>query len=150
MLEYPGLVFLSQETDNVLLALQPCSTWYLLLEESDMATSQIEIDLEKSVITEGSAMDAVVNFRTRSTASASTPITARYRIDCLSTKTTVRGWTTFTPAGEVTLSITAGDNAIQGTAARERKQIIVQADYGTDNQFVGRKHWLVENLHGIS
>lgn len=79
------------------------------------------------------------------------PTTLRYRIDCLTTGRTVRDWTTLTPASTVAIPITPSDNAILNTRnASERKQMVIQTDYGTDDQAVEYSEWIVKNLLGVT
>lgn len=79
-----------------------------------------------------------------------TPTTARYRIDCLTTKQEVRDWTTITPASTVTIAITPSDNAIiSDRNDTERKQMVIQTDHGTDDQAVEYSEWTVKNLQGV-
>lgn len=81
----------------------------------------------------------------------SSPTTLRYRIDCLTTKTTVRDWTTGTPGASVDIEVSPDDNEIQNTLnRRERKQMVVQTNYGTSTQGVETKDWDVLNLQGVT
>jgi hypothetical protein len=112
---------------------------------------QVAVRLPKSRWPEKTTFTATVNFRTLSTAAASTPTTIHYRIDCLSTKTKLQDWTSVSAAAEATITITSTHNAIQDdNNNRERRQILVQADQGLSTQATGRAVWLVENYHGIS
>jgi hypothetical protein len=82
---------------------------------------------------------------------ATTPGTLRYRIDCLTTGRMVRDWTTLTPASSVDIPITPADNAIKSSRnATERKQLVVQTEYGTDDQAVEYVEWTVKNLQGVT
>lgn len=81
----------------------------------------------------------------------SSPTTLRYRIDCLATRSTVRDWTTVTPAVSVNIAVSPDDNEIQNTSnKRERKQMVVQTNYGTASQGVETKEWDVLNLQGVT
>lgn len=112
---------------------------------------QIEIRIPKTRVDEKSAFTATVDFRTRSTQAASTPSTIRYRIDDLTGQVNVRDWTSVSAASQVSISVTADDNAIKGRSnKRERKQIMVQADNGTDGQITRTATWWVTNLYGIT
>lgn len=112
---------------------------------------QIEIQLPKTKHFEESTFPVTAYFRDRATKAASIPTTVRYRIDCLKSGAEVRGWTSVTPAANVTISITSSDNQIQDNSSHtERKQIIVQADTGLATQVNGPKVWTVTNLVGIT
>ena len=81
----------------------------------------------------------------------SSPTTLRYRIDCLTTKTQVKDWTTLTPGLNVDISVSPDDNDIQNSNnRRERKQMVVQTNYGTSTQGVETKEWDVLNLQGVT
>ncbi len=81
---------------------------------------------------------------------ASTPVSARYRIECLTTQKTVRDWTEITPAQEVTITVTSSDNAIQHSRNKEeRKLIVIQSNYDTDTQKSETLEWSVRNLQGV-
>ena len=81
----------------------------------------------------------------------STPATARYRIDCLTSGVTIRDWTVLTPTQSIDIAVTPTDNAIQNSQnPSERKQIVVQSNYGTDTQSVQSSDWTVENLQGVT
>jgi hypothetical protein len=82
----------------------------------------------------------------------SSPATARYRIDCLTTKREVRDWTEITsPTQSVDIVITPADNAIINTRNKvERKEITVQSNYGTDTQKSEVMQWDVKNILGIT
>ncbi len=111
---------------------------------------QIEIVIPKTTWQEGSAFIAVAYFRLRSTASGVTPTTARYRIDGLSTGTTILDWTSLTPATSNSISITGAQNKIQNDRLRgETKQLTVEADNGLDTQYRAKITWRVNNLYGI-
>ena len=80
----------------------------------------------------------------------SSPTTLRYRIDCLTTRAQVLDWTTVTPAATVSISVSPDDNKIQNTNnKRERKQMVVQTNYGTSTQGVETKEWDILNLQGV-
>ena len=82
---------------------------------------------------------------------AATPDTIRYRIECLTTRRTVRDWTTVSPAHEIQIVVTPDDNAILNQRSiEERKQLIVQSNYGTDTQKSTKSEWIVENLQGVT
>jgi hypothetical protein len=81
---------------------------------------------------------------------ATTPTTLRYRIDCLTNRRQVRDWTTLTPASSVSIPITPSDNAILNTRNDvERRQMVIQTEYGTNDQAVEYSEWTVKNLQGV-
>jgi hypothetical protein len=110
---------------------------------------QIAIRIPKTLWQEGSAFDASVNFRLRSTAAASIPTSIKYRLDCLTTKREVLDWTTVSASAAVTISITGAQNAIQNDCNDyEVKQLTVMADDGLATQHRVTKRYRVENLYG--
>lgn len=114
-----------------------------------MAADQIAIRIAKTAVKEGSAFDATVNFRTRSTAAAATPTNIKYRLDCLTTRKELLDWTTVSAASSVTISITGAQNAIQSDCNDfETKQLTVVSDDGLSTQYRETKRWTVENLYG--
>jgi hypothetical protein len=81
----------------------------------------------------------------------SSPSTARYRIDCLTTKRTVTDWTELAPAAVVTISVTPDENAILNSRnVKETKQIVLQTNYGTSTQSVHTSDWVIRNLQGVT
>ena len=111
---------------------------------------QVEIQIPKPRVNEGSAFPATAYFRTRATKAASTPTTVQYRVDCLTTGKQITDWTTVSAASSVSLTMTAAMNAIQDDAnVKERKQLTVRADNGLATQVIGQGLWLVENIYGV-
>lgn len=116
-----------------------------------MAADQVEITLPKTKWLEETSFTATAFFRNRSTKAATTPTTVHYRVDDLKTGKELTDWTSVTPAGSVSISITSTHNEIQDdSSAFERKQLIVQADRGLSTQANGKVVWQVQNLHGIT
>jgi len=108
----------------------------------------VYIKLPKPRAKEGSGFTATVYFRNAAT--ADTPTTARYRIDCLKTGVTVRDWTTLTPSTSISVAITSDDNAIQESCnANERKQLTVEADTDLSTQVRNTAYWEVDNIRGV-
>lgn len=143
-------MFLSQQSDGVLLALQASNNFYLILQATQMASDQIEIQIPKTIVNESQAFKATAYHRVRSTKLPTTPTTVEYRIDCLTTQTVLRDWTTVTPGITNSITITSADNAIQdNTNHREKKQIVVKSDDGLDTQAIGETIWLVKNIRGV-
>lgn len=61
------------------------------------------------------------------------PSAVTYRIDCLTTGTQIRGWTSIAPAAEVEIAVSAEENAILGGHEREKRCVTVVATYGEGN-----------------
>ena len=79
------------------------------------------------------------------------PSAVQYRIDCLTTGSEVRDWTTVTPASTVTIAATGDDNQIYNeTSTREVRQMVVKyTDVSTNDQH-SQIQWRVDNLKGIT
>ena len=104
----------------------------------------------KDEVNEGQSFTATFRFFDSSFVPSS-PTTLRYRIDCLTSKQTVLDWTTLTPAATVNIAVSPDDNEIKNSAnRRERKQLVVQTNYGTATQGVETKEWDVLNLQGVT
>jgi hypothetical protein len=64
-----------------------------------------------------------------------TPDTLRWKLDCITTQTSLVEWTSLSAASSVALIIPASSNAIIYTVnPYETKRITVQANAGTDSQ----------------
>jgi len=112
-------------------------------------SSQIEIQIPRTLVSEGSALTATAYFRDRATKAASAPTTVKYRLDCLSTCTTIADWTTATPGTSVTIPVTGTQNEIQADSnATEVKQLTVMADEGLVTQYRQSIRWKISNLYG--
>lgn len=112
-------------------------------------TDLIAIQIPKSTWQEGSAFILTAFFRLRSTAAAVTPTTIRYRLDGLTTGTTILDWTTVTPAGNISITVTGAQNKVQNDSNQiECKQITIEADQGLDTQYRESKVWTINNLFG--
>lgn len=109
---------------------------------------QIAIQIPKTRWKEGSSFTATAYFRNRATAAADTPATVKYRVDCLTTGTEILGWTETTAASNISLTIAASWNDIQGTGSREHKQLTIASDVDTVDQCRESIQWVVENLRG--
>lgn len=145
------MAFFLELEDDALLVLEGNHEFYILLEDCTPVADQVEISLPKTTFLEESVFTLTVFFRTRSTATASTPTSIRYRIDDLRSKREIRDWTSVSAAPNVDIVITSSDNEIQDDATRfETKQIIVQADNGLTTQVNGKAIWKVKNLTGIT
>ena len=87
-------------------------------------------------------------FRDSSNA-ASAPTTVHYRIDDLSTKRNITGWTSASAASSVNIVIKSAENKIIDHAnARERRQITVAADKGTTTETRDTIEYFIENILG--
>jgi hypothetical protein len=79
---------------------------------------------------------------------ATTMLSVRYRIDCLTTGRTIRDWTSVTPAAEMQIDVTRTDNLIQvDRNKREHRELTIEANDGQDTQFVDDDpiRWWVNN-----
>ena len=79
------------------------------------------------------------------------PTAARYRIDCVTTGTAVKGWTAISSPGEVEeITIKPDDVAIITDGnAEEIKRVTVEATYGTDDSVYEQYDLTVKNLSGV-
>jgi hypothetical protein len=137
--------------DDTFISQEKGEGWYIILDGGEDMADQVEIQLPKPTVNEESIFTASAYFRNRSTKAGDLPTTVHYRVDCLSTDTTVTDWTSVTPGNSVDISITSTMNKIQDSAKNsERKQIIVQADRGLSTQVTGQNTWVVKNYRGIS
>jgi len=82
---------------------------------------------------------------------AVTPETLRYRLDCLTTDSTILDWTSITPDQTVSIAVTPTQNSIINTRnLTERKSLVVEAEHGTDNAYTANYDWFVKNLRGVT
>jgi len=109
-------------------------------------TDQVQIQIPRPKVKEGSAFTATAYFRDRATSAASVPTSIKYRVDCLTTGVTLTDWTTVTAAASASIAVTATNNAIRSAAnVTERKQLTVAANYGLETQSTESVAWEVEN-----
>ena len=80
-----------------------------------------------------------------------TPSAVSYRVDCLTTAQSVRGSTSVSPASQVKITLTAGDNAIKTyTNKSEVRRVTVVATYGsTADQLTLQYDYTVNNLQFV-
>lgn len=79
------------------------------------------------------------------------PANIHYQIACLTTGKTIRDWTSVPIGTVVTIIATPDDNVIQNSKnARERKQMVVRSDSGTNLQTVNSIDWIVDNLQSVT
>jgi len=81
------------------------------------------------------------------------PLTARYRLDDITTgtKQEIIGWTVIAPQTSVEITIPSDANRILNDSNRfEQRLLTVQTDYDTDNQLSTDEEYVVENLEGFT
>jgi hypothetical protein len=108
---------------------------------------QVEIQIPRSVVDEGTNFTLTAYFRDYATSAASTPTTVHYKITNKKTTKIETDWTSVTPASNV--SITVNSSIDDANNLWERKEIIVQADRGLSTQASNHAYWNVKNLKGI-
>ncbi len=115
-----------------------------------MAISYPYIVLPETEIQERAAIRLTTYHRDASDAAA-TPSTLHYRIDCLSTGTTVLDWTSETPSTSNTLSIKSSENRIiDDSNRRELKQVTVALDKGTIDETRDTVSYHVVNIKKVT
>jgi hypothetical protein len=114
-------------------------------------TDQVEIALPLTIVDEETTFTATVYHRTRPAKEALIPTTIHYRVDCLSNKRQVTGWTSVAaPAESNVITITATENQILDDSFNiETKQLTVKLDSGLSTQQIKPITWKVRNLQGI-
>lgn len=116
-----------------------------------MACDQIAITLPKKKWNEGSGFSVTANFRNRATASAVTPTTVQYRLDCLTTAREVLPWTTVSPSTGASIAITGAQNAIIDDCNDfEKKQVTVMTDEGLSTQSRAVAVYTIDNIYGVT
>jgi hypothetical protein len=112
---------------------------------------QIVFYQRKDHIRESSQHVITAKFKDRATATLVVPTNISYRIDCLTTGAAVLDWTTVSADDEITITITATQNAMQDQCrSYEIKELTVAADYGLATQFIESVTYHVENLRGVT
>lgn len=104
--------------------------------------------LTNRLVTEKSAYTLTAKFYDDATEAwaATTPTTARYRIDdgC---GLTVKDWTALTPSNSIDISVSSSDNAIVDDSRElESKTLTVQCNSGLSTQWQATFTWQVRNL----
>ena len=113
------------------------------------AVTQIAFQLAETRTKEGSSFSLPVYLRDRATASAVTPTTIHWRLDCLTTGRELEGATIVTPASSFTIALTGSHNAIRNDSnEQETKQVTVTTDEGLATQYREIVRWTVENIYG--
>lgn len=111
---------------------------------------QIAIQIPRPAVREGSAFTATAYFRTRATQAADAPSSIKYRLDNLTTCETVLDWTTVAAAANVSIAITATQNAIRSNCNRsERMQLTVASNPDTSTQVRETVEWDVTNIRRV-
>ena len=82
---------------------------------------------------------------------AAVPSTVRYRVDCKTSGTAVRGWASVTPASSVEITLTPSDSAIHdATQEFEEHVVTVEATFGVDDEANAEYTYHVKNLDYVS
>lgn len=103
------------------------------------------IIIPKTKVDEGTSFTATANFRLAD--AATTPTTARYRVDCATTGKAIRAWTDLTPASSIDITLTPDDNQIvSNTRHSERRQLTVETNTDLDTQTRERVFWSVKTI----
>lgn len=82
---------------------------------------------------------------------ATVPTTIRYRVDCLTTGTAIRDWTTVSPGTAITtFTLTADDNEIQDSCnAYELREVLIHYNLGLSTAKVKSHQYRVVNRYGL-
>src|SRR3954469_5728177 len=114
------------------------------------ASDQIVFFQRKDHVREKSQHIVSVTFRDRASAANVTPSNVSYRIDDLTNCRTVLDWTSIATDDELSITITATQNALQSQCNTvESRQLTVAADYGLSTQFLESTVYSVENVRGV-
>lgn len=112
-------------------------------------TTQVEINIPKTVINEGTQFDVTARFRTRSSATASTPTNANWKIYNVSQGAVVKDWTALAPASEISFTVAASLNDLDSNEGfNEKHQLLVAADLGLSTQVIQAVDYRVKNIRG--
>jgi hypothetical protein len=105
------------------------------------------------IVKERSTRYLSIEFRDRNGMLAA-PTAVTYRIDCRTTGTQVRQWTSVPPGQSIEIVLTPDDNAIFGGDAHERevRHVTIVAAYGPNNtdQATDDYEYAVRNLRFLS
>lgn len=135
--------------DGTFVAQQGASSWWILLQENDVANDQVEISLQKTVINERTQLPVIANVRTEATALGAIPTTLEYKLYNLSACKVIKDWTSLTAAAQASFVISAINNAIEiNSHEAERIDLMVSADRGLSTEAVGRVQYKIQNLAG--
>jgi hypothetical protein len=108
----------------------------------------ITSDLVQNRVNENAAFSVTANFYSDAWA-ATSPTSARYRIDNPDSDTEIVGWQTLSPATSNTITVTGVQNAVVCDSSRdERRQLTVEATHASTT-WISTKDWWIKNLSGI-
>lgn len=108
----------------------------------------IYIQTPQDNVPEGSSFDATAYFRLSD--AGTTPTTARYRIDNITTGLNMRDWTDLTPAESITIPVTPADTATRSSySSKERMQMTVEVNTGLSTQVRKQHDFIVENIRAF-
>ena len=111
---------------------------------------QIAIQIPRPSFREGSAFTATAYFRNRATQAADAPSSIKYRLDNLTTCETVLDWTTVSPAANVSIDITATQNAIRARCTTtERMQLTIASNPDAATQVRESVEWDVTDIRRV-
>lgn len=79
-----------------------------------------------------------------------TPLTAAYRVDCLTSGHEIRDWTDVLPDQQIAIALTGEDNRIvDARHSREMRQLVVRYTDEAGNEQKSQVQYRVDNLQGI-
>lgn len=108
----------------------------------------VAVQIPRPRVKEGSAFTATAYFR--AAGAASTPTNVHYRLDNLTTGERIADWTSVSAAANVSISVTAAQNAIRSQCNRvERMQLTVAADHDLSTEIREPSVYEVENIQGF-
>ena len=82
---------------------------------------------------------------------AAIPSTVRYRVDCKTNASAIRGWTVVSPASSVEITLTPSDSAIHdATQQFEEHVVTVEATFGSGDEANEEYTYHVKNLDYVS
>ena len=78
------------------------------------------------------------------------PTTVDYKVECETSRETLIGWTSVTPAASVSITVAGTANVLINESRRsERKVVTVVADRGLATQFVNAIKYDISNLQAM-
>ena len=103
---------------------------------------------EKVEANEGASF--TMTARARSGDASTTPTTAKYRIDCLTSGQNIKGWTALTPTASMSISISPTDNALKDAGRDyEYRQVTVEVDTDLSSQNRDIAVYRLNNIQGF-
>lgn len=110
---------------------------------------QIAIQLPATRIDERTNLPVTARFRTRSTGADSAPTTAHYKLFNMSTRDTIKEFTSLTAAADISFTLDARDLKIgDPTHEMERIALTVVADKGLSTQVTKEVRFQIRNVGG--